>query len=94
MRELAERGEIQDLVLKMHERELILREVSRVFKARKCGSSAAQITGEIWSDVVSVLSEFEVENTRLIEVLKKERRVIARKIAEAEGHRRLAAYAV
>jgi hypothetical protein len=94
MRELAERGEIPDLVVRMHERELLLREVSRMFKSRKRGSSAGPLTAEIWSDVVSVLKEFEAENTRLIEALKKERRVIARKIAEAEGHRRLAAYAV
>jgi hypothetical protein len=52
------------------------------------------VLGEaVWPEIRAVLKEFEKENALLIEALKKQRGTVARNIAEAEGHRRLSAYA-
>jgi len=92
MRGLAERGEIRELVVRMHERELLLNglfDLLGSLKGKSTGESAAAVA---WSEVLSAVREFETENALLIEGLKVQRKTIVRNIAEAESHRRLSAY--
>ena len=94
MQGLAQRGEIRGLVLQMHERDLLLTNVTRLLESMKQGAPGGGPGEDVWPEILSVLKEFENENALLIESLKVQRRTIVRNIAEAEGHRRLSAYAV
>ncbi len=94
MRGLAKRGEIRELAVQMHERDLLLRKVFALFESLKSrGENAGGGTVD-WAEILSVIREFEIENALLIEGLKEQRRKTVRNIAEAESHRRLSAYAV
>ncbi|HMK38013.1 MAG TPA: hypothetical protein VK569_01655 [Bacteroidota bacterium] len=94
MKCLAERGEIPGLILQMHERDLLLANVSRLLESMHERAAAGGPAEEGWPEILGVLREFEYENALLIGALKGQRRKIVRNIAEAEGHRKLAAYAV
>jgi len=91
---LAERGEIRELVVCMHERDGVLVKVPGLLASLGRPAVGEEGTGETWSEILPALREFERENTLLIESLKAQRRKIVRNIAEAEGHRRLSEYAV
>ena len=94
MRGLAERGEIRELVILMHERDLLLAAMTGVPASPGNPGNAEGRAGGALTEVLSALKDFEKENQLLIEALKVRRRQIVRNIAEAEGHRRLSAYAV
>jgi hypothetical protein len=68
--------------------------VPRLLEFMKEQAAGGGPGGDVWSEVLAVLKEFGKENALLIEALKVQRRTIVRNIAEAEGHRRLSAYAV
>ena len=94
MQAMAERGEIGDLVVRMHERDLLLAKLPGLLASLKESGNGKGTTGDVWTDVLSGLRDFGRENTLLIEALRLRRKAIVRDIAEAEGHRRLSAYAV
>jgi len=94
MRSLAERGEIPGLILQMRERDQLLANASRLLESMKQRAAAGGAGEDAWPEILGVLREFENVNALLIEALKARRRTIVRNIAEAEGHRRLSAYAV
>ena len=51
MRELAERGDLHELFLKMHERDILLREVSGVLKAgKKRAGAEGGLSGKGWPE--------------------------------------------
>jgi hypothetical protein len=92
MRDLTERGEIRELVVQMHERDILLRKVFTLLESLKSRGQGANGGTVAWSEVLSVIREFDSENALLIEGLKTQRRAVVRNIAEAESHRRLSAY--
>ena len=94
MRGLAERGEFRDLILQMRERDLLLAGVFPLLASLKQRETEGAPGKDVWVEVLAVLKECEQENALLIEALKAQRRTVVRNIAEAEGHRRLSAYAV
>ena len=94
MHALAERGETRELVVQMHEREVLLRKALGFLEALKKQGKDGSAGGDAWTEVLSVLKEFDSENGLLVEALKTQRKRIVRNIAEAEGHRRLSAYAL
>jgi hypothetical protein len=94
MRGLAERGEIHDLVVRMHERDVLLVKVSGLLASLRKSGNEEGGAGDVWTEILPVLKDFERANALLIDALKVQRRKIVRNIAEAEGRRRLSAYAV
>jgi hypothetical protein len=94
MRGLAERGEIHELVVRMHERDLLVVKVPGFLASLRSSGIEEGGAGDVWTEILSLLKDFERENALLIEALKVQRRKVVRNIAEAEGHRRLSAYAV
>ena len=92
MRAQAESGDVPDLVLGMHEREILLGNVFSRLEALR--EQAANQMVEAWPEILGALKDFERENGLLIVALKQRRKDIVHDIARAEGHRRLSAYAV
>jgi len=90
MRGTAERGAMGELTDQMAQREGLLADVAAGLAAleRKEGLAPGDRQA-----LAGMLTEFESENRLLIEALQVRQRQIVRCIAEAEGHRRLSAYA-
>ena len=90
MRGTAERGAMGELALQMARREDLLAEVAAALAAVE---GRQEFTPGDRQALAGMLTEFEVENRLLIEALQERQRQIVRCIAEAEGYRRLSAYA-
>jgi len=90
MRGAVERGALGELAAQMSRRDGLIEEVAASLAAPEEGgdTSAGEPDG-----LAGMLTEFESENRLLIEALEERQRQIVRCIAEAEGHRRLSAYA-
>src|SRR5271169_2644786 len=76
MRGLAERGEIRDLIVRMHERDLLLVKMTGLLASRKKPGDGEGSAGDVWTEILSALKDFERENALLIEALKVQRRKI------------------
>jgi len=91
MRGTVEHGAIAELAAQMARREGLLADVAAGLSAP--GGGAAGLTPSDRQALAGLLTEFEAENRLLIEALHERQRQIVRCIAEAEGYRRLSAYA-
>jgi len=91
MRSVAERGTTDILAEQMARQEVLLRQASDGLAAME--EEGASLPGADREILAGMLADLTAENGLLIETLKERQRHIVRCIAEAEGHRRLSAYA-
>jgi len=90
MRGSVERGALGELAGQMSRRDGLIAEAAASLAALEGGGDFPAGDRE---ELAGMLRELESENMLLIEVLEERQRQIVRCIAEAEGHRRLSAYA-